>query len=87
MNRFEKYPNHFQEFFYQFPDELSCWQYLIDIRWPDGYICPHCSSDKHWLTAKHKIHCSVCEKEFSITSGTVFQDSKKNLLLWFHIMW
>ena len=96
MNTVEKYPRHFQEFLSQFPDELSCWQYLIDIRWPDGYVCSHCVSYKYWLTSKHtctvyevrgKLHCSECGKEFSITSGTIFQESKKPLLLWFHIMW
>jgi transposase-like protein len=87
MKTEEKYPKNFQEFLAQFPDEQSCWQYLIDIRWPDGYVCSHCQSVKYWLTSKRKIHCSGCEKEFSITSGTIFQDSKKPLLLWFHIMW
>jgi transposase-like protein/DNA-directed RNA polymerase subunit RPC12/RpoP len=87
MNIEEKYPRHFQEFLSQFPDERSCWQYLIDIRWSDGYICSHCGSKRYWLTAKRKIHCSDCEKEFSITSGTIFQETKKPLLLWFHIIW
>jgi len=87
MKAVEKYPRHFQEFLAQFPDEKACWHYLIDIRWPDGYVCPHCNSAKYWLTSKHKIHCSGCEKEFSITSGTIFQETKKPLLLWFHIMW
>ena len=83
----EKYPKHFQEFLVQFPDEKSCWQYLIDIRWSEGYVCSNCQSDRYWLTSKHKIHCSVCEKEFSITSGTIFEKSKKPLLLWFHVIW
>ena len=83
----ERYPKNFQEFLVEFPDEHSCWGYLIEIRWPHGYICSHCQSQKYWLTAKHKIHCSECGKEFSITSGTIFQESKKPLLLWFHIMW
>jgi len=87
MNTDEKYPVDFQEFLAQFPDEQSCWKYLIDIRWPEGYVCSGCNSEDYWFTAKHKIHCSSCEKEFSITSGTIFQDSKKPLLLWFHIMW
>jgi transposase-like protein len=87
MKAEEKYPKDFQEFLAQFPDESSCWQYLIDIRWSDGYICSLCKSDKYWLTSKRKIHCCNCGKEFSITSGTVFEDSKKPLLLWFHIMW
>jgi transposase-like protein len=87
MNTEEKYPKHFQEFLIQFPDEKSCWLYLIDIRWPDGYLCSGCNSPNYWITSNHKIHCSSCEKELSITSGTIFQNSKKPLLLWFHIMW
>jgi transposase-like protein len=87
MKTNEQYPKDFQEFLIQFPDENACWRYLIDFRWPDGYVCPHCQSQEYWLTAKRKIHCSKCQKEFSITSGTIFQDSKKPLLLWFHIMW
>ena len=83
----EKYPKDFQEFLAQFSNETDCWHYLIEIRWPEGYICPNCQSGKYWLTSKHKIHCSECGKEFSITSGTIFQESKKPLLLWFHIMW
>jgi transposase-like protein len=87
MKGIEKYPKDFQEFLSQFPDENSCWHYLMDTRWPEGYVCSQCKSREYWLTAKHKIHCSVCGKEFSITSGTIFQESKKPLLLWFHIMW
>jgi len=87
MNEEEKYPKDFQEFLADFPDEKSCWQYIIDMRWPKGYVCSGCQSNKYWLTGKHKIHCSNCGKEYSITSGTIFQESKKPILLWFHIMW
>jgi len=87
MNIEEKYPKDFQEFLSQFPDEKACWQYLIDIRWANGYVCSRCKSDKYWLTAKHKIRCSVCKKELSITSGTIFEGTNKPLLLWFHIMY
>lgn len=87
MNKEEKYPKDFQEFLSDFPDEKSCWQYIIDMRWPEGYVCSGCQSERYWLTGKHKIHCSECGKEYSITSGTIFQESKKSILLWFHIMW
>jgi hypothetical protein len=46
MKAEEKYPKDFLEFLAQFPDEKACWQYLIDIRWSDGYVCSHCKSDK-----------------------------------------
>ena len=87
MQEEEKYPKNFQEFLEEFPNEEACWRYLIGIRWPKGYTCQYCSSNKYWLTAKHKLHCSGCGKEFSITSGTIFQGTKKPLLLWFHIIW
>jgi transposase-like protein len=87
MQQEEKYPKNFQEFLEEFPNEEACWRYLIDIRWPEGYTCQYCISNKYWLTAKHKLHCSGCGKEFSIMSGTIFQGTKKPLLLWFHIMW
>ena len=86
-NTEEKYPKNFQEVLEQFPDERSCWQYLMDIRWPEGYVCEHCQSAKWWLISKHKLHCSECEKEFSITSGTIFQDTlnPQDIILLSHI--
>lgn len=87
MNVKEQYPKDFQEFLVFFKDENACWDYIIDVRWPEGYVCSNCQSTKYWLTSKHKIHCSNCEKEMSIISGTIFQETKKPLLLWFHIMW
>jgi len=84
----EKYPKDFQEFLAEFKDEESCRRYLFDMRWPDGFVCPKCSiSTKCWLTARNTIHCSNCGHQASLTAGTVFQDTKKPLLLWFHIMW
>ena len=47
MNIEEKYQKDFQKFLAQFPDERAYWQYLIDIRCPEGYICPHCKSEKY----------------------------------------
>jgi len=33
------------------------------------------------------MHCSICGHQASITSGTLFQDTRKPLRLWFHVMW
>jgi hypothetical protein len=38
MREEENYPKDFQEFLAKFPDETSCWLYLMEIRWKDGYI-------------------------------------------------
>lgn len=87
MVRQEIYPKDFQEFLEFFKTEDDCWNYLFNIRWPNGYICSKCQSEKYWLTEKWLIHCVNCEHQASITAGTIFQGTRKPLLLWFHIIW
>jgi transposase-like protein len=83
----ERYPKDFQEFLEQFKTEDDCWNYVFHMRWPTGFTCPRCKSNKYWLTEKRLIHCAACEHQASITSGTIFHGTRKPLLLWFHIIW
>ena len=83
----EHYPKDFQEFLLQFKTEDDCWDYLFEIRWPNGFSCPNCKSNKFWITGKKLIHCVSCGHQASITAGTIFHGTRKPLLLWFHIIW
>ena len=87
MAKNEIYPLNFQEFLEYFKTEEDCWNYLFKMRWPDGYICSKCCSDKYWVTNKRLIHCVKCQYQASVISGTIFQGTRKPLLLWFHIIW
>lgn len=87
MQTEELYPKDFQEFLAQFKSEDDCWDYIFQMRWPDGYICSKCKSNKYWLTQEKIIHCSSCGYETAVTRGTIFHKTRKPLLLWFHIMW
>jgi len=87
MSIIEQYPIHFQEFLAQFKNENDCWNYIFQIRWPNGFVCPKCSGNKYWLTEQKLIHCSFCGHQSSVTGGTIFHGTRKPLLLWFHIMW
>lgn len=53
------------------------------IRWAatDGTpVCPRCSGTKHYHLAKRKVwKCKTCEKQFSLTSGTIFHSRKLTL--------
>ena len=31
--------------------------------------------------------CSACQYQASVTAGTIFQDTRKPLTLWFRVMW
>lgn len=83
----EHYPKDFQEFISMFKTEEDCWNYLFEIRWPKGFLCPSCGNSNFWLTETKLIHCTKCEHQISITAGTIFHGTRKPLLLWFHIIW
>ena len=81
------YPRTFEEFLEWFPTDADCATYLEWVRWPGGFTCPECGSTKSWRTAKGLLHCHGCNRQISATAGTVFEDSRKPLRLWFHVMW
>lgn len=83
----EDYPKNFEEFITRFATENDCLDYIASLRWPDGFICPRCKSSKSWETARGLIHCAECGCQTSIIAGTLFQDTRKPLRLWFHVMW
>lgn len=82
-----KYPANQMEFEEMFKTEQDCVDYLMLVRWPQGFICPTCASVNHWKKTKGRIECIDCHTESSITSGTIFHKSTKPLLIWFHAIW
>jgi len=39
------------------------------------------------MTGRGLCHCRTCAHQSSATAGTVFEDSRKPLRVWFHVMW
>lgn len=83
----ENYPRNIIEFEKRFNSEQSCREYLVQLRWPNGYICPNCSYNKSWETNRGLYHCQKCNYESSITAGTILQDTRKPLQMWFKALW
>lgn len=83
----EDYPRTLMEFERRFHSEQACMEYIFRLRWPDGYRCPRCGHDKSWLTSRRLYHCAQCGYETSMTAGTIFQDTRKPLHLWFRAIW
>lgn len=75
------------EFEERFGTEEACREYLFKLRWPDGFRCPHCGHERYWLTGRRLYHCVGCERDTSLTAGTVFRGTRKPLQLWFRAMW
>ena len=70
-----------------FPDEESCLDYLIMIRWPYGYQCIRCNDKNALKLGRGLYRCKSCKYEGSVTVGTLFQDTHKPLRLWFQAIW
>jgi len=83
----EDYPRNIMEFEERFSSEKDCREYLFQIRWPDGFKCPRCQHNEAWTISDALYRCKKCEFKIYITAGTIFQDTRKPLRLWFRAMW
>jgi transposase-like protein/ribosomal protein L37AE/L43A len=83
----EDYPRTLMDFEQRFSDESSCRRYLFELRWPDGFICPRCGHGHGVHIRRGLWRCSSCRHEASAMAGTIFQDSKLPLTVWFRAMW
>jgi transposase-like protein len=83
----ENYPRNLAEFEARFSSEEACREYLLRLRWPEGFRCPRCGEGKTWPVRGVLLQCAACGYQSSVTAGTIFQDTRKPLTLWFRAMW
>jgi transposase-like protein len=83
----EDYPRTLMELEKRFSDEAACRAYLVALRWPEGFVCPVCGGSQGLVIRRHLWRCRACRRETSVTAGTIFQDSKLPLTLWFRAIW
>lgn len=75
----------------RFSSDEKARKYLEAIRWPEGPVCAHCGANTGiWSIASNKrrnirpglYECSSCKKQFTVTVGTVMEDSHIPLRKW-----
>jgi transposase-like protein len=67
-----------------FGTEDKCRELLVRLRFPEGPQCLRCKGPVVKLdTHKQLFYCKDCDYQFSVTSGTVFNDSHLPLGKWF----
>jgi transposase-like protein len=80
-----------------FSDEDKAREFLEKLRWPDGPVCPHCGEinnayklepkppkkdGKNTHVRKGVWKCGGCREQFTVTVGTIFEDSHIPLSKW-----
>jgi len=77
-----------------FPNEEACWTYLMARRWPNGARCARCGNEKVYASKARPWHwqCLKCGPKprspyrFSLKTGTIFEETKTPLLVWFKVL-
>lgn len=83
----EEYPRNLTELEANFSTDESCRAYLARLRWPEGFVCPRCGGGKSWPVRGLLLECAGCGCQTSVTAGTIFQDTRTPLPVWFRAMW
>src|SRR5712691_5119533 len=83
----EEYPRNLTELESNFGTEEACRAYLVRRRWPDGFHCPRCGHGRSWPVRGVLLECAGCGCQTSVTAGTIFQDTRTPLPIWFRAMW
>jgi transposase-like protein len=68
----------------RFNCETKCREYLEELRWPEGIVCPRCKHESiSTLEERKQYECNECRYQFSVTSGTIMHDTHLPLWKWF----
>src|ERR1700676_5468946 len=69
----------------QFGTEEACGLALIAARQAAGMPCPRCANPKHYVYGR-RVGCTRCDQRWSVTSGTIMDNTKLTLVQWFRAM-
>lgn len=83
----EAYPKDLEELELSFSTEEACRNYLVKLRWPEGFRCPICGHDSAWKLQGGLFKCIDCGRKTSVTAGTIFEGTRKPLVAWFRAIW
>jgi hypothetical protein len=75
------------DFIKRFPDDRSCFAFLVQKKWNDGFTCRKCNHALFSIGRKwHHRRCKKCRYEESATAHTLFHKIKFPLLKAFQII-
>lgn len=69
------------DFMERFSNEEKCKEYLVEIKWSNGFICSKCSNTQYWMNKNDPYVrvCKDCRHINSATSNTLFHKVKFGL--------
>lgn len=82
------YPRTWDQFLDRFPDDDACIEFLEDLRWAGGFVCPRCAvADEAYHTSRGRLVCRHCRHQCTVTAGTIFEKTRTPLRSWLAAVW
>lgn len=78
----------FEEFSKIYPDRETCYKYLADLKWKEGYSCIKCGNT-NYLDGQlpYSRRCTKCRYEESVIFNTIFQNSRIDINKAFYMLY
>ncbi len=84
----QDYPKNWSQFLEWFHSEDACREYLNNLRWPGGFVCPKCgTAAKPCRSTRGRLMCLHCKAQTTVTAGTIFDKTRTELRVWFAGIW
>ncbi len=79
----------FKEFFKMFPDDETCLDHLMTVRYGFAHRCRKCDRDSKFsrVTSQRAYACQFCGDHVYPCVGTPFEKSRTSLQTWFYAMY
>ncbi|HWT27331.1 MAG TPA: IS1595 family transposase [Mobilitalea sp.] len=74
------------EFQKKYGTEADCENALFHLKWHNGFICSKCFNTDYYTIGTRRLHlyqCKHCGHQETVTTGTIMQNSKLSLTIWF----
>lgn len=78
-----------RQFFAEFKDDDACLTRVMEVRFGLRHVCEKCGKDStfHKIEGRRAFACAACGHHVYPCAGTIFQDSRTSLQLWFYAIY
>ena len=79
-----------REFFKRFPDDDACLAHVMEVRYGIRHACEACgvvNASFHKIASRRCYSCAQCGHHVYPCAGTIFQDSRTPLQVWFYAIY
>lgn len=78
-----------RDFFARFPNDDACLEHVMEVRYGLRHKCQACGVEGtfHKLASRRAYSCAHCGDHVYPCAGTIFQDSRTSLQVWFYAIY